>query len=274
MAIGIGASGIAGIGIEQLSPPVQSALATAASGGTILAGTYKYIVTAINANGETTQSNEQTIVTTGSVSTVTVTWLTVVGATGYKLYKTAAGGGTGTELLYKTVGVVLTDIDTAPGSPAGAFPITNTAVSPGVYAAPTKFFAFLTESVVSTNQTVFRRPIRGTADIVGAVQGNYSVGGELNIEAMEDVVLYFLWASRTAIVKTGSNPNFTYTITPTPAATANKTYSLTLVRNGIVFGYVGMCTSGFGFGVDNGLMTFKTNPMGRDEAVQSLPVPT
>src|SRR5690242_18215879 len=109
---GIGAAGILGVAREVLPPPVQSALATATTGGTITAGTYRYVVTAINANGETIASNEQTIVTTGSTSTVTVTWVTVAGATGFNLYKTAAGGATGTELKYKTVGLVVSDVDT------------------------------------------------------------------------------------------------------------------------------------------------------------------
>src|SRR6476659_3132271 len=103
--LGIGAGGLLGVALEVLPPPVQAALSTSASGGTITAGTYRYVLTAINTFGETIASNEQTIVTTGSTSTVTVTWTAVTGATGYKLYKTAAGGGTGTELLYKTVGL-------------------------------------------------------------------------------------------------------------------------------------------------------------------------
>lgn len=274
MAIGIGASGIAGIAVEQLSPPVQAALSTSASGGTIAAGTYRYVLTAINANGETTISNEQTIVTTGATSTVTVSWTAVPGATGYRLYKTAAGGATLTELFYKAVGAVITDIDTAPGAPAGTFPLTNTAISPGTYAAPTKFFPFNSESLKLMEDTVWRRPIRQSADIIGAVPGNFHPEGDMALESLKDVVLWFLWASRTSIIKTGSAPNFVYTITPTAAAVANKTVSLTLVRNGIVFGYTGICLSSFTFGIDNGLLTFQTSLQGRDETVQALPVPT
>src|SRR6201992_1918191 len=103
MGYGVGAGGDLVIAFEDLNEPVQSALATATTGGTITAGTYKYIVTALNALGETMGSNEQTITTTGSTSTVTVTWATVTGATGYNLYKTASGGATGTELKYKSV---------------------------------------------------------------------------------------------------------------------------------------------------------------------------
>jgi len=271
---GIGAAGIAGLGIEQLTPPVQAALATAASGGTITAGTYKYMLTAINAVGETNPSNEQTIVTTGSTSTVTVTWATVTGATGYKLYKTAAGGATGTELLYKTGGAVTTDIDTSPGSPAGALPTANTAATPGVYAAPTKFFPFMSESLASVQETIFRRPIRQNADVIGAVPGNFHVEGDIDIEALEDVIVYFIYSSRTLFAKTGTSPNFTYTITPTSAGIPNKTLSLTMVRNGIVFGFTGMVTSSFVFSIEEGLLKLSISLLGRDEAVASLPTAT
>jgi len=270
---GIGASGILGIAFEQLPPPVQSALSTAASGGTITAGTYRYVVTAINANGETTASNEQSITTSGSTSTVTVTWATVTSATGYKLYKTAAGGATGTELLYKTVGAVTSDIDTSPGSPSGAFPTLNTAADPGVYYAPVKYVPFNSENIMINQSTIYRRPIRQTADIVGAVAGNFYPGGDIEMESLEDVVIYFLYNSRVTIVKSGTT-NFTYTITPAPNAIPIKTMSITIVRNGIVFGYTGMVTGSFSFGISDGLLTFRTSMLGRDEAVQTLPTAT
>lgn len=272
MPIGIGASGIAGIAFEQLSPPVLAGSPTA--GGALTAGVYKYYITAINANGETTVSNEITVTTAAGNLTAALTWGAVAGATGYKVYRTAAAGASNTELLLATLGLVLLYNDVAVGAPAGAFPTSNTATTPGTYAAPTKYFPFNSESIVLTNQTVFRRPIRQSADIIGAVAGNYFTGGEVQLEALEDVVLWFLITSRTLVLKTGSTPNFTYTITPTAAAVANKTFSLTLVRNGVVFGYTGMCTSSFTFGIDNGLLTFKINAMGRDETVQSSPTPT
>lgn len=276
MSIGIGAAGIAGIAFEQLPPPVQAAGSTSTSGGTLpTASAYKYVITAINALGETTISNEITLTTgAGATNSNTLNWAAVTGATGYKIYRTAAGGLTLTELLLTTVGLVITYIDTGALSPAGAFPTTNTALTPGTYVAPTKFFPFNSESLVSTNETVWRRPIRQSADIIGAVAGNYHSEGDLELESLEDVVIYWLIASRTTVVKSGSAPNFTYVVTPTSAATAKKTISLTIVRNGIVFGYVGIVTSSFKFGIDNGLLTFSVSLVGTDEAVQSLPTPT
>lgn len=270
--IGIGAGGIAGLAVEQLNMTTVTGSATA--GGALTAGTYKYYVTVLNANGESTVSNEVTVTTSAGNLTAHLTWTAVTGATGYKVYRTAAGGASDTELLIATLGVVLSYDDIAVGAPAGAFPTTNTATSPGVYAAPTKFFPFNSESITTPQDTVFRRPIRQSADVIGAIPGNFHVEGELQLESLEDVVLYFLWASRTAIVKTGTPPNYVYTITPTAAAVANKTLSLTFVRNGIVFGYTGVCLSSFTFGIDNGILSFNTSVQGRDEAVQTLPVPT
>lgn len=162
----------------------------------------------------------------------------------------------------------------APG--IGASGIAGLAVetTPGTYVAPTKYFPFNSESLITSQETVWRRPIRQTADIIGAVPGNFHMEGDLAIEALEDVALFFLWASRVLIVKTGTTPNFTYTITPTAAAVATKTLSLTIVRNGIVFGYLGVTTSSFSFTVEDGLLMMNLSLMGRDEAVQSLPSPT
>ncbi len=274
--IGIGAAGIAGIAFEQLSPPVQAVVTSSTSGGTLpTASLYRYYVTAINANGETSVSNEQSITTgAGSTNSNTVTWASVPTATGYKVYRTAAAGATGTELLLATLGVVLTYVDTGAVVPAGALPTTNTAATPNVYAAPTKFIPFISENMNSTNATVWRRPVRQSADIIGAVQGNYHPEGDFSLEALEDIVLYFMVASRTLIVKTGSSPNFTYVVTPTAAAVPRKTLSLTLVRNGVVFGYTGIVLANFKFNVDSGLLHFATHLTGTDEAVQALPVPT
>jgi len=274
-SFGIGGGGFMGIAFEQLPAPVQSALATATTGGTITAGTYKYVVTAINAAGETGASNEQTIVTTGSTSTVTVTWAAVAGATGYKLYKTAAGGATGTELLYKTVGAVITDIDTSPGSPTGAFPLLNSAQNANTYVAPTKFFPFRSESLKYVQDTVWRRPIRQNVDVLGGVSGDVHVEGDIEIEALEDVVPYFHFASRLTCAKSGTSPNFIYTFTPTASGSPpSDTLSITVIRNGAVFAYVGCVVSSYKYTIDSGLLIYSCSLIGSDEASQTLPVPT
>lgn len=189
------------------------------------------------------------------------------------MYKTAAGGGSGTELKYKTVGLVTTDIDTSPGAPSGAIPTSNTAYTPGVYAAPTKYVPFMSESLTSTQATIWRRPIRQSADIIGAVSGNFNVAGEISGECLEDVAVYWLGASRTSVAKSGTT-NFTYTYTPTAAAIPPRTLSITTVRNGIVFGFTGCVVSSNTFNVSDGIMHQNVKIVGRDEAVQSLPTAT
>jgi len=272
MAPGIGAAGIMGIAVEDLIEPVLAG--SPAAGGALTAGTYKYYVTAINAVGETNVSNEVTVTTAAGNLTAALTWGTVTGATGYKVYRTASGGATGSELLVTTLGVVLLYNDTAVGAPAGALPVQNTAFNPGVYTAPTKYVPFMSETLTSTQATIFRRPIRQSADVIGAVPGNFNVAGDISLECMEDCSIYFLYASRTSIVRTGTTPNWIYTITPTATAIPTRTLSITMVRNGIVFGFTGCVVSSYIFTTSTGIMMHNLKMLGRDEAVQSLPTAT
>jgi hypothetical protein len=147
-------------------------------------------------------------------------------------------------------------------------------VTPNTYVAPTKFFPFESESLKYTQETIWRRPIRQSADVIGAVDGNVRTEGDISMEAFEDVVPYFLYCARVSIVKSAGPTDYTYTCTPTAVATPVRTMSITIVRNGIVFGYTGVVVSSFTFTVDNGLLKFNCTLIGSDETVQSLPVPT
>jgi hypothetical protein len=277
MSLGIGAGGIMGLAIEVLAPPVQSAGSSSTSGGTLpTASTYKYYITAINANGETAISNEQSITTgAGSTNSNTVNWGAVVGATGYKIYRTAAGGATGTELFLATVGVVVTYVDTGSGTPSGNLPSYNTAYSPGTYTAPTKFLPFNTESVNFMQATVWRRPIRGSADVVGPVPGDSHIEGTVEVEVLEDVLIYFLHCARTSCTKTGAGPNYVYTYIPTSNALPPRTLSITIQRvSGAVFGYVGVVVTAIKYSITNGELMATLTLMGMDEASQSAPTAT
>ena len=99
--------------------PVQAALATANSGGTVADDTYFVTVTALTPMGETLESNEETVVVAGAVadeSTVTVTWAAVDGATGYRIY--ATGGASGSEKFLAEVGGGDTEEYVWTGTPA------------------------------------------------------------------------------------------------------------------------------------------------------------
>ena len=119
-----------------LAAPVQAALATATTGGTLAASAYFYKVTATTASGETVASNEQTITTTGTTSTVTVNWAVVTGATGYKVYR---GTGAGLEnRLVSTIGAgaTVTFTDTGVAGTAATPPAVNSTGSTAGVANP------------------------------------------------------------------------------------------------------------------------------------------
>lgn len=283
---GIGGGAFAGLALEVLPPPlITSPVTTATTGGTITAGTYRYLITTINANGEshgvadgggTTGGvfYERSIATTGSTSTVTLNWAAVPGATGYKIYKTAAGGASGTELLTATLGLVTTFTDTAPGTPVGAFPLTNSANNPNTYVAPTKFFPFTSDSIVHTQATVWRRDIRQNVDPYQAVAGNVNTAGDFECVATEDLIPWFLRCSRTTMARTGTAPNYTYTFIPNSNGISSTTMSLTVVKNSQVFAFTGLVVGSYSFTVNDGLLMMRNSMVGSDEATQTAPIPS
>lgn len=105
---------------NALGAPTLNAPTTATTGGTLAAATYYYKITATRSAGvvgETTPSAEQSVVTTGSTSTVTLTWAAVTGASGYKIYR---GTAAGQEVLTHTVTSGATTTYTDAGDAAGA----------------------------------------------------------------------------------------------------------------------------------------------------------
>jgi hypothetical protein len=103
--------------------PVQSATSVSGTGGTLAAGTYYYKITALNSGGETIGSNEQSAVTVGTTSRVTLTWSKVHGASSYRVYRGTSSNG---QNVYYAPGNVLTYQDTGAVATAGSPPSTNT----------------------------------------------------------------------------------------------------------------------------------------------------
>ena len=101
--------------------PVQSASSTAATGGTIPAATYYTVITAILPSGESSASNERSILTTGATSTLTAAWTAVPNATGYNIYiGTAAGLENVKSVQANVLTATLTALPVTAGtSPAG-----------------------------------------------------------------------------------------------------------------------------------------------------------
>jgi hypothetical protein len=86
-----------------LNAPAAAGTATATTGGSIAAGTYRVAVTYMTANGGETPistDSSSTQATTGATSTLTVTAPTAVSdAVGYRVYISPAAGAANTEVL-------------------------------------------------------------------------------------------------------------------------------------------------------------------------------
>src|SRR5687768_15727381 len=134
-----------------------------------------------------------------------------------------------------------------PGTGAQGFLGVAIEAAAGTYLAPTKYVPIESEGLGWVQDTVWRRPIRQSADIIGAVPGNGRIEGDIGMEAFEDVVAMFLRCARTSVIKTGTTPNFTYVFTGSAVAVPSKTMSVTVVRNGVTFGYTGCVVSSFSF---------------------------
>lgn len=142
----------------------------------------------------------------------------------------------------------------------------------GTYVAPTKFIPIRSESLQWTQDTVWRRVIKGHADIEGAADGNGRVEGDIEMEVFTDILPYLLQAARMDTTKTGAAAPFTYTFKPNHNATPNKTLSILVERNGQRFGYTGCVISSLSMSVDNGLLVCTMSILGRDEAAQGAAV--
>jgi hypothetical protein len=139
----------------------------------------------------------------------------------------------------------------------------------GTYVAPTIFVPFNSESLNWVQETNWRRPIRNTPGLVGASLGNGHTEGDIEMEALSDVVAYFMYGTRCTVVKTGAGP-YVYTCTPAPVAVPTNTLSISIKRGNEVFGYTGCVVSSFTLTVgDDGVLMFNVSIVGATEATQS-----
>lgn len=143
----------------------------------------------------------------------------------------------------------------------------------GTYTAPTTFLSLRNESLNYKPSNISRRPLRGTADVTGLIAGYVEVGGDIEVEVTPDHLPVILRAARLSQAVTGTTPKV-YTTTPTNVAVPAQTLSITVVRNGIVFGYTGCVVGSQKYSLADGLLVATFSILGRDEAVQSVPTPT
>ena len=118
-----------------LSPPSGLLGIVSSTGGTLAAGTYYYVVTSVNSNGETTASNEIAVTTTGSTSKITLDWNAGgrgnFSPTAYHIYRGTTAGGENSQVASVSApaaGTNPTFIDTGgSGTGGGIPPSVNTA---------------------------------------------------------------------------------------------------------------------------------------------------
>jgi hypothetical protein len=137
------------LNITQAGTPSGTASTT---GGSMATTTYYYAITALNNNGETTRSAESSgISVTGPNGSVVLSWTSVSGAVGYKIYRTTSSGTYGGTNLIKYVATPVTAYtDIAASASAGAPPIANTT---GGSIAGILSFSDATELTLSDNTT-------------------------------------------------------------------------------------------------------------------------
>lgn len=109
--------------------PVTLTLGAAGDGGVWgSVGNKFYRVTAYNATGETIGSVEQVVFVDIATKRVTIAWLQVTGAAGYRVWRSTASGVYGPTALVEDVvgGAVLSYIDDGTAAGAGTIPTVNT----------------------------------------------------------------------------------------------------------------------------------------------------
>lgn len=102
---------------------------TATTGGSLAAGTYYIKATTTTAFGETAASTEVSQVTTGTTSTVTVTWAAVSGSQGTKIYMGTTAGGENTLITTITSGATTSYTITANSGTAATPPSSPTSTT-------------------------------------------------------------------------------------------------------------------------------------------------
>lgn len=123
---------------QCLLPPVLVSATPSATGGTLSASTWYIVVSALNAAGETTMSNQIQAITTGSTGSIAVVWNAVPGAAAYRVY--FGGGSNGAQNRYVSTGSTsITLVTNAVGN--GSPKTVNTAATAlTVFNAPTALF--------------------------------------------------------------------------------------------------------------------------------------
>jgi hypothetical protein len=150
----------------------------------------------------------------------------------------------------------------------------------GTYVPPVIFVPILSESLAYTEDKYLSEQIRQQSIHTEAKPSYYHMEGDIELEVDPTNIVYFLYAGRHTITKTAGPPavykfvpNSAGTASTSAGATTQKTLSITVVRNGEVFGYTGVALGGFEFSVDtdDGILRATLNMFGLSEAEAADP---
>jgi hypothetical protein len=152
--------------------------------------------------------------------------------------------------------------------------------SPGTYLPPTTagtvFIPILSESLVYTEDKYYSQAIRQQTIDNDAKNSYYHVEGNVTYEVDSKFEPYWLYISRMVPAKTGAGP-FTYTFTPAATgsapvagdtvtgATNRRTASITVIRNGVGFGYAGCTVGNHAYTIEDGVLRHSMDIMGLSE---------
>jgi hypothetical protein len=146
----------------------------------------------------------------------------------------------------------------------------------GTYLPPTTagtvWVPILSEDFRYREDKYFSPQIRQQTIVSDAEQSFYHIEGDIRLEADPNFLPYFLHCCRHIITKdaAGHTPQKVYTYAPSSAGSAStgtgpttpRSASITIVRNGIGFGYAGCVFGGYEFTIDNGVLIATLNGFG------------
>lgn len=154
----------------------------------------------------------------------------------------------------------------------------------GTYVAPTVFHPILNESLQYNEEKYFSPAIRKSVVVNDVAQNFYHVAGDIDVDVDPAWFVHYMYCCRHTIAKTGAGP-YVYTYIPSAVASAGtgsgptvpKSLSITIVRNEVVFKYVGCVVGSFNLRVEDGVLKSQMSIVGLGEisgGADSPPAPT
>jgi hypothetical protein len=150
-------------------------------------------------------------------------------------------------------------------------------VTLGTYLDPSTagaiWIPIVSESLAYTEDKYYSEAIRQQTIDNDVKPSYYHVEGDIVAEVDVNWLVHALYCSRHTITKSGGPAPFTYKFVPSSAGAAStaasgavpRTASITVIRNGVGFGYAGCVVSQFEWTVENGVLRVTMSILGTSE---------